>query len=46
MGCTFGVAIIGAGTFGLSHAAHAKSAEITYKVIGYPMDFWKLMMPL
>ncbi|MEH7381195.1 hypothetical protein V7138_12110 [Bacillus sp. JJ1533] len=46
MGCTVDVAIIGGGTYELSHATHAKSAEITYKVLGYPMDFWKLMMPL
>ncbi|MCM3567597.1 NAD(P)-binding domain-containing protein [Neobacillus mesonae] len=39
------VAIIGAGPYGLSIAAHAKAAGLTYKVFGYPMDFWKAKMP-
>ncbi len=39
------VAIIGAGPYGLSHAAHVKSTGLTYKVFGYPMDYWKIKMP-
>ncbi|MHA6258430.1 NAD(P)-binding domain-containing protein [Sporosarcina sp. CAU 1771] len=39
------VAIIGAGPYGLSLAAHAKEAGLNYRVFGYPMDFWKTKMP-
>lgn len=39
------LAIIGAGPYGLSLAAHAKEAGLQYKVFGYPMDFWKSKMP-
>ncbi|MFD1706214.1 NAD(P)-binding domain-containing protein [Siminovitchia sediminis] len=39
------LAIIGAGPYGLSIAAHAKEAGLNYKVFGYPMDFWKTKMP-
>lgn len=39
------LAIIGAGPYGLSLAAHAKDVGLNYKVFGYPMDFWKSKMP-
>ncbi|QQK77790.1 NAD(P)-binding domain-containing protein [Salicibibacter cibarius] len=39
------LAIIGAGPYGLSLAAHAKESNINYKVFGYPMDFWASKIP-
>lgn len=37
--------IIGAGPFGISLAAHAQASGLSYKLLGYPMDFWKNQMP-
>jgi FAD-dependent urate hydroxylase len=39
------VLIIGAGPYGISLAAHAVVEGLSYKLIGYPMDFWKNQMP-
>lgn len=39
------LAIIGAGPYGLSLAAHAKESGIKHKVFGFPMDFWKTKNP-
>ncbi|WP_174732022.1 NAD(P)-binding domain-containing protein [Mesobacillus harenae] len=39
------VAIIGAGPYGISMAAHAKKAGLHYRVFGYPMEFWHSKMP-
>jgi cation diffusion facilitator CzcD-associated flavoprotein CzcO len=37
--------IIGAGPFGISLAAHAAAQNLSYQLLGYPMDFWKNQMP-
>lgn len=37
--------IIGAGPYGISVAAHAAAKKLSYKLFGYPMDFWKNQMP-
>ncbi|OAS21375.1 NAD(P)-binding domain-containing protein [Paenibacillus oryzisoli] len=37
--------IIGAGPYGISLAAHAVANNLTYKLLGYPMDFWENQMP-
>jgi lysine/ornithine N-monooxygenase len=37
--------IIGAGPYGISLAAHASAHHLTYKLLGYPMHFWKNQMP-
>ncbi|WP_176483717.1 NAD(P)-binding domain-containing protein [Bacillus sp. FJAT-45066] len=37
--------IIGSGPFGISLGAHAVANNLTYKLFGYPMDFWKNKMP-
>ncbi|HYK73160.1 MAG TPA: NAD(P)-binding domain-containing protein [Pseudoneobacillus sp.] len=39
------VIIIGSGPFGISLGAHAVANQLTYKLFGYPMDFWKNQMP-
>lgn len=39
------VIIIGAGPYGISVAAHAVAKKLSYKLFGYPMDFWKNRMP-
>ncbi len=39
------VAIIGAGPYGLSVAAHLKHAGILFRVFGEPMSFWRRHMP-
>jgi hypothetical protein len=39
------VAIIGAGPYGLSLAAHLRSAGANFRVIGHPMDAWRNHMP-
>jgi thioredoxin reductase len=39
------VAIIGAGPYGLSIAAHLKEAGVDFRVFGTPMEFWKNHMP-
>jgi hypothetical protein len=39
------VIIIGSGPYGISLAAHAVGNGFSYKIFGYPMDFWKNQMP-
>src|SRR5271163_1503924 len=39
------VAIVGAGPYGLSIAAHLQERRIDYKIIGRPMQFWISQMP-
>src|SRR5215813_6474011 len=39
------VAIIGAGPYGLSLAAHLKAAAIPFRIFGSPMDSWRKHMP-
>jgi hypothetical protein len=39
------VAIIGAGPYGLSLAAHLRAREIDFRIFGTPMEFWKANMP-
>ena len=39
------VAIIGAGPYGLSIAAHLRAREIEHRIIGDPMQFWLGHMP-
>ena len=39
------VAIIGAGPYGLSIAAHVRSLDIPYRIFGRPMDTWRRHMP-
>ncbi|MDO7908719.1 NAD(P)-binding domain-containing protein [Paenibacillus sp. JX-17] len=41
----YDVVIIGAGPYGISLAAHAAAHKLNYKLLGYPMDFWKNQMP-
>jgi cation diffusion facilitator CzcD-associated flavoprotein CzcO len=38
-------AIIGAGPYGLSIAAHFRSRGISFRVFGRPMDSWLRHMP-
>jgi thioredoxin reductase len=39
------VAIIGAGPYGLSIAAHLAASQIEYRIFGTPMHTWKTCMP-
>jgi len=39
------VLIIGAGPFGLSIAAHLRAAGIAHRIVGRPMDTWKMHCP-
>jgi thioredoxin reductase len=39
------IAIIGAGPYGLSLAAHLSAANISVRVFGEPMHFWRSSMP-
>ena len=39
------VAIIGAGPYGLSIAAHLRARDIEHRIIGDPMQFWLGHMP-
>jgi FAD-dependent urate hydroxylase len=39
------VAVIGAGPYGLSAAAHLKNAGVSTRVFGEPMSFWRDHMP-
>ena len=39
------VAIIGAGPYGLSLAAHLQGAAIPFRIFGSPMDSWRKLMP-
>lgn len=40
-----GVAIIGAGPYGLSIAAHLRSLGVGYRIFGRPLDTWRRQMP-
>ena len=39
------VAIIGAGPYGLSIAAHLKARDVDFRIFGNPMHFWLTHMP-
>jgi thioredoxin reductase len=39
------VAIIGAGPYGLSIAAHLREAGVDHRIFGAPMEFWRQHMP-
>jgi len=39
------VAIVGAGPYGLSIAAHLKARKIRFRIFGRPMDSWRSNMP-
>lgn len=39
------IAIIGAGPYGLSAAAHLKASGLTVRIFGSPMEFWADKMP-
>jgi thioredoxin reductase len=39
------VAIVGAGPYGLSVAAHLRAAGVSLRQFGYPMHLWRSMMP-
>lgn len=39
------VAIIGAGPYGLSIAAHLKARRVDFRIFGSPMEFWLKHMP-
>lgn len=39
------VAIVGAGPYGLSLAAHLKAAGVDFRIFGTPMEFWLNHMP-
>src|SRR5262245_36220236 len=40
------VAIIGAGPYGLSIAAHLRARGIELRIFGTPMDSWRTRMPM
>ena len=40
------VAIIGAGPFGLSVAAHLRSSGVPFRIFGAPMHRWRAQMPM
>jgi hypothetical protein len=42
---TTDVAIIGAGPYGLSTAAHLRARGVDFRIFGQPMIFWKRMLP-
>src|SRR5207248_6055962 len=42
---TADVAVIGAGPYGLSTAAHLQAAGLDTRVFGEPMSFWRRHMP-
>ena len=39
------VAIVGAGPYGLSLAAHLHDRQIDFQIFGKPMEFWRDHMP-
>ncbi len=39
------VAIVGAGPYGLSVAAHLKAAGVPFRIVGRPMESWQKHMP-
>lgn len=42
---TVDVAVIGAGPYGLSLAAHLRAAGISYRQFGVPLNLWRTAMP-
>jgi cation diffusion facilitator CzcD-associated flavoprotein CzcO len=40
------VAIVGAGPFGLSVAAHLRSSGVPFRIFGTPMHRWRAHMPV
>src|ERR1700692_3734019 len=40
------VAIVGAGPFGLSIAAHLRSRGVPFRIFGTPMHRWRAQMPM
>lgn len=45
MAANVGVAIIGAGPYGLSLSAHLTSKGVPHRIIGSAMEFWRTQMP-
>ena len=45
MGSFVDVAIIGAGPYGLSVAAHLNALGVDYRIFGKPMQLWRDHMP-
>src|SRR5580704_17803885 len=39
------IAIVGAGPYGLSIAAHLNAADIPFRIFGSPMSMWSTRMP-
>ena len=39
------VAVVGAGPYGLSVAAHLRAAGVSFRQFGHPMNLWRSMMP-
>ena len=39
------IAIVGAGPYGLSIAAHLRKTRLTYRIFGTPMQSWRQQMP-
>jgi len=39
------VAIVGAGPYGLSIAAHLRASGVEHRIFGFPMNFWVEHMP-
>jgi 2-polyprenyl-6-methoxyphenol hydroxylase-like FAD-dependent oxidoreductase len=42
---TTDVAIVGAGPYGLSIAAHVRAAGVSVRIFGKPMEVWREQMP-
>src|SRR5215813_12467930 len=42
---TCNIAIVGAGPYGLSIAAHLRAKRVDHRVFGGPMEFWRTHMP-
>ena len=45
MSSSIDVAIIGAGPYGLSLAAHLRARGVDFRIFGKPMEYWKANMP-
>ena len=42
---TIGIAIVGAGPYGLSIAAHLNARDLPFRIFGSPMSVWSTGMP-
>src|SRR5690242_12004710 len=42
---TTDVAIVGAGPYGLSIAAHLRARGVDFRIFGQPLIFWRRMLP-